>query len=74
MTFLGQAYWERFGSPLAAYNRLLARLMKVFIRRGGTPEIWLGTMAPAFRRRHDCICEGMVAVSVRVTNRQQTPR
>jgi hypothetical protein len=65
MTLLGQAYLERFRSPLAAYNRLQAALMKRFIRRGGTPEIWLQTMAPAFRRRHGWICAGLAPVTVR---------
>jgi hypothetical protein len=65
MTLLGQSYMERFGSPLAAYNRLQTTLMRLFFRRGGTPEIWLEKMAPAFRRRHGCICEGLVPVTLK---------
>ncbi len=71
MILLGQSYLERFASPLAAYNRLQATLMRLFFRRGGTPEIWLQAKAPAFRRRHGCICEGLVPVRVNLRKTRQ---
>jgi hypothetical protein len=66
MTLLGLSYLARFRSPLAAYNSLQTALMRRFLKQGGTPEIWLKRMAPAFRHRHGWICEGLVPATVRV--------
>ncbi len=53
MRLLGEAYLSRFPRPLAAYNRLQTALMKRFVARGGTPELWIERMAPTFRDRYE---------------------
>ncbi|MCZ6915562.1 MAG: hypothetical protein O7I93_02195 [Gemmatimonadetes bacterium] len=52
MRLLGNSYLSRFSKPLAAYNRLQTALMKRFVAKGGTPEIWIERMAPTFRERY----------------------
>lgn len=39
-------------SPLAAYNQLQLRLMRRYIARGGTEELWCRMLAPVFSARY----------------------
>lgn len=57
MNLLGRSYLATAPSPLAAYNRLQAALMRCFLRRGGTLERWVESFAPLFRRRYGWLCE-----------------
>ena len=49
---LVQEYLARHGSPFAAYMALQRALLRQFLARGGTEEIWCTRIAPAFRRRY----------------------
>jgi hypothetical protein len=53
---LGRSYLSKSPSPFAAYNRLQAALMKRFLRRGGSVEIWMERYAPRFRQRYGWLC------------------
>ncbi len=66
MSLLADSYRTRFLSPLAAYNRLQAALMRRFVNRGGTSDQWIERLAPAFWKRYGWLCEE--PVPVRVTN------
>lgn len=49
---LVQQYLARYGSPFAAYMALQRALLRHFLLRGGTEEMWCTRIAPAFRRRY----------------------
>jgi hypothetical protein len=56
MTMAG-FHLDRADSPLAAYNALQVALMRRFVARGGTVELWCVRLAPAFRRRYGWMLE-----------------
>lgn len=57
MTLAG-LHLDRADSPLAAYNALQIALMRRFVARGGSAELWCHRLAPAFRRRYGWMLEG----------------
>ena len=68
MRLLGESYLSRFPGPLAAYNRLQTALMRRFVAKGGTPELWIERMAPTYRERYGWLFgRGPVEVLVPIT-------
>jgi hypothetical protein len=63
---LGQWYQSTSRTPFAAFNRLQAALMRRFLARGGTLEVWMARLAPAFRRRYEWICQQAEPMPVNV--------
>ena len=57
MTLAG-FHLDRADSRLAAYNALQVALMRRFVARGGTVELWCVRLAPTFRRRYGWMLEG----------------
>ena len=49
---LVQQYLARHKSPFAAYMALQRALLRRYLLRGGTEELWCVRIAPAFRRRY----------------------
>ena len=49
---LAQQYLARHESPFAAYMALQRALMRHYVSRGGTEELWCSRIAPVFRRRY----------------------
>jgi len=52
---LAQQYLERYGTSFVAYMALQRALMRRFVSRGGTNELWCERFAPIFRRRYEPI-------------------
>ena len=57
MTLLGRSYLSKSPTPFAAYNRLQAALMERFLKRGGSVDRWVESLAPLFRRRYGWLCQ-----------------
>ena len=74
MRLLGESYLSRFPSPLAAYNRLQTALMRRFVARGGTPELWIERMAPTFRERYEWLFGGAPQVVLAPIRRDEDGR
>jgi hypothetical protein len=49
---LVQQYLAEYGSAFAAYMALQRALLRRYISRGGSEEVWCTRIAPAFRRRY----------------------
>lgn len=49
---LATKFRAEHGSGFAAYMALQAALLRHFLARGGTVQVWCVRMAPAFQRRY----------------------
>lgn len=49
---LAQQYLAKHRSPFAAYMALQAALMRHYMMRGGSEEVWCERIAPVFRARY----------------------
>lgn len=52
MMILASEYRAKHGSGFAAYMALQAALLRHYLARGGTVQMWCARLAPAFQRRY----------------------
>ncbi|MGH7468407.1 MAG: hypothetical protein ACRENP_10530 [Longimicrobiales bacterium] len=62
---LAQQYLARHTSPFAAYMALQRALLGHYLIQGGTTEMWVKRIAPAFRRRYAPVFSAVARAALR---------
>jgi hypothetical protein len=49
---LASSYRAKYGSGFSAYMALQAALLRHYLARGGTVQVWCARLAPVFQQRY----------------------